>query len=212
MTGVTNGEDGGSDFGKGLPQSLMLAQSVRNVYAYTVPEGRDWRDCLKPEFWRAYQVAKSLQPGSRIEILSADRQTQFEIIVLSSNPYATTPQLGLGFRAIWPTDLALPGPTITGAPRFRVRPQPALGGCWEIVDRSGSVVADGISSRESALVTLAAIETRDERADIATHVANLAIAQANAPPIIPRPKKGDPDQAVAPKADGRAVINVGAHR
>src|SRR5437868_1052415 len=198
MTGEsdTTHEPEGSDFGRGLPQRLNPAGAHRNVFAYQVPEGRDWRDCFRPDFWRADEVMKQLAAGDRIEIFSPDRSIQFEALILAANVYANPPRLDLAFRPIWPTDLDLPQPTLTGAPRFRVRPQAGLAGCFEIVDRAGKVVAQGISDREAALTTMAAIET------------NVTGAEATPQPVVPEPRRGDPDQQRRPKVDGRTVVDV----
>ena len=48
MADESDTEPKGSDFGLGLPQRLNSAGAHRNVFAYQVPEGRDWRDCFRP--------------------------------------------------------------------------------------------------------------------------------------------------------------------
>src|SRR5438105_3974509 len=88
MTDESDTEPEGSDFGRALPQRLNPAGAHRNVFAYQVTEGRDWRDCFRPDFWRADEVMKQLAAGDRIEIFSPDRSIQFEVLILAANAYA----------------------------------------------------------------------------------------------------------------------------
>ena len=213
MTDENGAAEPGSDFGRGLPQALARVESGRNHYLYVMRENRHWLDATRPDFWRADQVARNLHAGDKIEVHSADRQIQFEILILASNPYANpAPRLDMGFKPLWPADLRLPEPVITAASHYRVRPQVTHAGMFEIVDRTGRVVADEIATREAAMTTADTLSRSADDASIARAVAELAIAQATAPPVIPRARKGDPDQADRPKPDGRTIFNVGAHR
>jgi hypothetical protein len=180
----------GTIAGRGLPLTLHPADQVRTVFAYRCVDGRDWRDCLSPEFWRADMVMRRLQPGDRIEVQSADCQVQFEIAVVDVNPHANPPKLDMAFRPIYPFDLRLPEPTISEPPRYRVRENLSRG-YWEIVDRDGVLVADGLLDREAAQRALGALDaTAPPPAEQPTAI-SLAMLAAR-PLLRPKPSQKRP--------------------
>lgn len=62
------------------PNGLKLAESVRNVYQITAPEGVTPDDLLDPKFW--VHVARLLRSGDRVEVLAADVSWYAEMRVM----------------------------------------------------------------------------------------------------------------------------------
>lgn len=62
------------------PNGLKLAESVRNVYQITAPEGTTPDDLVDPKFW--VHVARLLRAGDRVEVLAADVSWYAELRVM----------------------------------------------------------------------------------------------------------------------------------
>ncbi len=90
-------------------ERLLRAEHVRNFYCHVIPEGWDWKQTLRPEYWTP-QLYK-IRPGDRIEVRTADRLICFEIYVIDVSERVDPPLFDVSYRAVHPLDLDLPVPT-----------------------------------------------------------------------------------------------------
>lgn len=125
---------------------LNSADFVRTLHGHVVPESVDWHDAVEPGYWRV--VGERLREGDRIEVITADRQICFEVVVLEVNPRVSPLHMKVGVRPIWPLDLALPVPPKAVHMPYRVRQE--AGGLYGVVNAMGDVVKSGLT-RSAAL-------------------------------------------------------------
>src|SRR5437868_3097360 len=136
------------------PRGLWPADAVRSEYAYVMPEGQDWREALKPEFW--HNVVWKLQPGSRVEVHSADHCIQFFVLVFGANDRGSI-RCDVGFVPLWPPNLELPEPSIRPA-RYVTRYD---GNSYNVVEIVTGEVLGNFARQPEAREAIAVLEARD---------------------------------------------------
>lgn len=124
----------GSLNARGLPQYLDKPGAFFVEHGHLLPEGRDWRDVLRPDYW--FGVIKYLDAGHQILVHSSDHSIRLKVLVLSCNSVAQPPILDLGFSAVWPIDLQLPPRPAARAIAPGLMRRAGTGACGRRVARS----------------------------------------------------------------------------
>jgi hypothetical protein len=146
------------------PSRLDRPGLQRMTWHHTIKAGRDWHDCLNPQYW--WIVADRLGPGHRIEIATSDHRIMFEAIVIYANPHGGDhPQVDLYFRPIMPMDLALPTTPAIAEARW-VAEQLSINGNWQVRDvTTGEVVQSDLYKHGAQILVghLARLEAEREK-------------------------------------------------
>jgi hypothetical protein len=136
------------------PKKLDRAETGRSIWYHSIPENVPHTDCFSPDYWR--RATGQLKGGDRIECITADRRTLFEIFVLERNPQADPARIDMVFRSIYPPGLKVPAPIVEPA-RWVIK-QRGTDSLFFILDTlKGETIADGLR-RESAQQQVALLE------------------------------------------------------
>lgn len=139
------------------PYGINPAEAERTVFCHILGRGTDWWEAFDPSYWE--HTAFKFRDGDRVEVHTADRRTQFELVILSVNHRSSPPLLELGARPIWPLDLVFPQPPADrDATRFRVRAMRGSTQRYEIFDAAKDIVISDNMPRDQALDLAAAKE------------------------------------------------------
>jgi hypothetical protein len=159
------------------------ADFLRTIRGHILQESEDWRDACRPEYWS--NVLNRLHAGDRIEVHSHDHATQFFVVVFAANDKGIQ-RLDCGFTAIWPPDLDLPAPVMREE-RYRAKYN---GNLWQVQHLgSGEVLAE-FGHQAQAREAIAALETRDLRAETEREVAAAATVSRPGQNSAPRASHG----------------------
>jgi hypothetical protein len=136
---------------------LVRTEVERNSWAHTVPEGVDWRECFRREYW-ANNIER-LRDGDSVEIHSFDHRVQFSMRILHINPATDPVTLEIAFLPIYPRDLVLPELERQRPARYETRLFAGQDGTFTVVDlRTGERLRDNPMSRADASALAANLE------------------------------------------------------
>jgi hypothetical protein len=141
---------------------LNRAEDMRNHFVHYMQPGEDWRSALQPSFWLSH--LHRLEPGSLIEIHSADHEIQINLHVLESNKSAS--YLRLGVSPSYPADLVLPKTLSSAAerPRYGIRRCLGEANLFNIIDNFTDMAVERSLDRLSADSGALARNTADKEA------------------------------------------------
>jgi hypothetical protein len=114
-----------------LARVMRREETIISKWAHIIDADTPWRAALEPSYYA--QVAHKLEPGSSIEVHTADHAIAFLVYVKDVNVTAAPVFLDIAFSPLCPADLDLPQPKPQAPARYVVR-EAAGGGSYRVVD------------------------------------------------------------------------------
>lgn len=123
------------------PVRLHGAEFHRSVYFHLIPEGVEYEDILKKDYWT--HVAALLKPGDLIEIRGERDDYMAWIVVRASSSVDAT------VKEVYKVDLGSPEPATSHQSDYEVKWRGPKK--WGVVRKSdGTIIAEDIGTKDEA--------------------------------------------------------------